>query len=157
MKFFVYSILLFFSIGTIIAEIVNDFKSFKLVAYSFYPAKYFIKDRLYYTEKLGGDNSTGSQGEYVYYGFIQSSAKEGNIRGWIKQMEENRIFDKEKQQYYFNIWYCPKLNIIMGLVKGDIYSVENSLFHGRLTQSWFRIIMGFLSIPFALKIYKIKK
>lgn len=157
MKIIVYSILLFFSIGTIVAEIINDYKSFKLVSYSFNPAEHYIKDKLYYTDKLGGDNSTGSEGEYVYYGIIQSSGKKGNIRGWINQMEEKRIYDKEKQQYYFNIWYCPKLNIIMGLVKGDINSAENAVFHGRLTQSWLRIIMFFLSIPLSLKIYNIKK
>lgn len=156
MKLFLYAILLFFSIGAIVSETIHDFKSFKLIFYSFNSNDFFIQDKLYYTRKSPGDNSSGSQGTWVYYGQIKSSSKEGNIRGWIKTMESKWHFDEKSQQYYFNIWYCPKLDVIMELIEGDINDPKNKSFNGWMIQSWFRAIMFIMAVPFSIIVYKLK-
>ncbi|WP_145758405.1 hypothetical protein [Sediminicola sp. YIK13] len=157
MKLFIYTLLLFFSIGAVVSEFIHDYKSFKLIKYSCKSDKYFIKEKFYFTHKLPGDNSEGSQGEWVYYGNIKSSGKDGSIRGWIKAMESKWHFDEKLQQYYFNIWYCPDLNIILDIIEGDISDSNNSSFQGWMIQSWFRAIMFIMAVPLTIIVYKIKK
>ena len=158
MKIFLYSFLLFFSVGTVLTEFLHDFKSFKLIYYRYNNSEeYFKKDKLYYTNKLPGDNSAGSEGEWVYYGKIESSKKDGNIRGWIKNMESKWHFDENSQQYFFNIWYCPELNIIMEVIEGDINAPKNKYFRGWMVQSWFRVIMFCLSLPLTIIVFRLVK
>ena len=155
MKLFIYSLLLVFSFGAIIVEFVNDFQSFKLIKYSLNPEMYFIKDRLYFTERLRGHNSTGSQGTHIYYGIIESSKKEGNISGYMEKINSQFSFDKERNKNYLNIWYCPNLNKIMGLIEGELNSSENKYFSAGMIQSWFKIIMFILFIPLLIIVYNL--
>ena len=159
MKIFLYSLLLFFCLGGVIAEYANEFKSFKLIDYRYNFSKndYFIKDKLYYTNKLPTYNSEGSEGNWIYYGKIKSSGKEGSISGWIKNLESKWYFDEIRQQYYFNIWYCPELNVIAQVIEGDINGPKNKSFRESMLQSWFRVIMFCLSLPLTIVVFRLVK
>lgn len=148
---------MFFSISSVIIEFVNDFKSFKLISYRYNADSKFIKNKFLIIDRIPGFNSEGSQGSFNYLGIIESTGKKESISGWIKPMESKWHFDEKSQQYYFNIWYCPNLDVIMEIIEGDINDPKNKSFNGWMIQSWFRAIMFIMAVPFSIIVYKIKK